>query len=67
MNINSLSPNSVKFNTCKFRSESEVEKTIKRCSCQGGDLHLKGYWCEKKRLFQITENICSQCEEYESK
>lgn len=67
MSINELSQNSEKFHTCKFRSDNEIEKTIKRCSCQGGDYNAKGFWCEKREIFQVTEQICVNCPVYEHK
>ena len=67
MSIDQLDPNSVKFHTCKFRSQETQSRVIKRCPCQGGDYNLEGYWCDKRQIFQVTENICAQCMEYESK
>jgi hypothetical protein len=55
------------FNTCKHRSTEEIDKLIKRCSCQGGDYTLKGYYCEIRQIFQVTPEICSECPIYESK
>jgi hypothetical protein len=56
-----------KFNTCRHRSPEEITKTIKRCSCQGGDIEAKGFFCFKKNLFKINEQYCNVCEMYESK
>jgi hypothetical protein len=62
-----LTSDSFNFHTCRHRSDSEIEKLVKRCSCQGGNFLVKGYWCEKRELFQVTEGICSECQVYESK
>lgn len=67
MNIESLNINPNNFDTCKFRSKNEVTKLIKRCSCQGGDYEIKGYYCEERQLFQINKEICSVCPLYHSK
>ena len=66
MSIEQLSPESINFHTCKFRSEEEQDRLIKRCSCQGGDYNLRGYWCEQRQIFQVTPEICSDCPEYKS-
>jgi|688.fasta_scaffold825136_2 hypothetical protein len=55
-----------KFDTCLFRSKSLQERTIKRCACKGGDFILQGYYCSAKDLFQVTPEICSNCELYKS-
>ena len=54
MSIEKLNPESVNFHTCKFRSEEEQERLVKRCSCQGGDYTSRGYWCEQREIFQVT-------------
>lgn len=67
MSIEPLSSDSLKFNSCKFRSNDPLVQTIKRCSCKGGDYKVAGYFCNKKQIFQVTEDICKTCEVYESK
>lgn len=67
MNIEPINDDSLKFNTCKFRSSELITQFIKRCSCKGGDYEIKGYVCNKKRIFNVTEQICKDCESYESK
>jgi hypothetical protein len=67
MSIDELTPESINFHTCKFRSEEEQERLIKRCSCQGGDYNLRGYWCEQRQIFQVTQEICATCSEYQHK
>lgn len=67
MSIDQLTNESLNFHTCQFRSETEQERVIKRCSCQGGDFTIKGYWCEKRQLFEITPEICAICPEYQHK
>jgi hypothetical protein len=67
MSIDPLNLDSIKFHTCKYRSEEEQEKLIKRCSCQGGDYILRGYWCDKRQIFQVTPETCQQCPVYEAK
>jgi hypothetical protein len=67
MNIEPINSDSIKFNTCKFRSENPITQTVKRCSCRGGDYQITAYFCNKRQLFQITEDICKNCEFYESK
>jgi hypothetical protein len=66
MNIEPLNPE-LKFNKCKFRSEQEEERLIKRCSCQGGDYTIKGYNCHAREIFQVTEDICEDCPIFEAK
>ena len=56
-----------KYNTCIFRSSEEVSKTINKCSCQGGNYEIKGYFCNKKQLMDVNESDCESCEEYQSK
>lgn len=67
MDIEQINPSPSKFNTCKFRSENPITKTIKRCSCQGGDYVANGYMCYEKQIFQVTEEFCKNCEVYQSK
>lgn len=67
MSIDELTPESINFHTCKFRSEEEQDRLIKRCSCQGGDYNLRGYWCEQRQIFQVTQEICATCSEYQNK
>ena len=67
MLIEKLDINSINFHTCKFRSENEREEIVRRCQCQGGDYTIKGYWCEKRQIFQVTEDICAECTEYQHK
>lgn len=62
-----IDQNQSKFQTCKFRTAEEIDRLIKRCSCQGGDYTIKGYYCEARQLFQVTEDICKDCPIYESK
>jgi hypothetical protein len=56
-----------KFDTCKSRSEQEITRTIRRCSCQGGNYDIKGYFCEKRDIFNVTPEICRVCDLYEHK
>lgn len=67
MSIEELDPDSIKFHSCKFRSESEITRTIRRCPCQGGDYNANGFWCEKREIFQVNAYVCKECTEYESK
>lgn len=67
MNIEEINENSLKFQTCKFKSPEEIERHIQRCSCQGGNYTIKGYFCEARQLFQVTEEICKDCPVYETK
>ncbi len=67
MDIQPITEEPSKFLTCKFRSESETERLIKRCSCKGGDYTARGYYCDARQLFQVTEEICKECPIYESK
>jgi len=67
MSIEQLNPQSVNFHTCIFRSAGEHERLIKRCSCRGGDYTIKGYWCEKRQIFDVKQEICETCTEYEHK
>lgn len=56
-----------KFDTCLYRSLNEVTHVIKRCSCQGGNYEKKGFFCNKKQVFDINKEFCEYCEEYQSK
>ena len=67
MSIDELNSESINFHTCKFRSEAEQDRLIKRCSCQGGDYTIKGYWCEQRQIFQVTQEICAGCADYQHK
>jgi hypothetical protein len=67
MNIEPLNENSFKFNTCQFRSEEPITKTIKRCSCRGGDYQISAYYCHKLEIFDLSEGNCKDCSYYESK
>ena len=65
--MNELEQNLIKFNTCRFRSEQEIERVIHRCSCQGGNYNEKGFFCEKRDIFKVAPETCVECTEYESK
>lgn len=67
MSIEEIKSNPSKFQTCKYRSDEELEQLIKRCSCQGGDYTIKGYVCNARQIFQVTEEICEGCPIYEAK
>lgn len=67
MNIEPLNEESIKFNSCKFRSEESVKNTIKRCSCQGGDYEIDAFTCYEREIFQVTPDICKDCPVYQSK
>jgi hypothetical protein len=67
MNIEPLTSNSSNFNTCKFRSETPITKTIKRCSCRGGNYELSAFYCNKLEIFELSEDNCKNCDSYESK
>jgi hypothetical protein len=54
-----------KLQNCIFRSEQELVKVIQRCSCRGGNYEKRGYFCNKRQLFEVTENICKDCELFE--
>lgn len=56
-----------KFNNCKFRSEEEEVRVIKRCSCQGGDYTEHGYFCHKNQIFKLTSDVCENCQLFEHK
>jgi hypothetical protein len=67
MNIEPLNENTLKFNTCKYRSAELEKKLIQRCSCKGGNYTIEGYRCEARQIFQVTLEICNNCPVYESK
>ena len=67
MSIEELTPESSNFHTCIFRSEQEQNRLIRRCSCKGGDYIAKGYWCEKRQIFDVKQEICANCQEYQHK
>jgi len=50
-----------KFNTCQFRSSEVIEKSVKRCACQGGTYTVSGYQCLKRDIFNVTPDICHYC------
>ena len=56
-----------KLNTCKHRSAEEQVRIIKRCACQGGNFEQRGYFCNAKQIFNVTQEICQGCQVYESK
>lgn len=58
---------SSKFDTCKHRSTEEISRTIQRCSCQGGNYEVKGFFCHKKNILKLEPEICINCDEYEPK
>jgi len=55
------------FDTCRHRSDREISKIIRRCSCQGGNYELKGLFCHKRDIFDVKPDICKICDLYESK
>lgn len=65
--ISELNADSCNFYSCKFRSDSTVDRLIKRCNCRGGNYTLSEYYCEKKEIFGVNEGICKACDQYESK
>lgn len=67
MSIEQINQDTIKFNTCKFKSTEEIERLVKRCSCQGGDYTVKGYFCETRQIFQVSPEICKDCPIYEAK
>jgi hypothetical protein len=56
-----------KLQNCKFRSEKELIKVVKRCSCRGGNYEKRGYYCNRRQLFEVNPNICQTCELFESR
>jgi hypothetical protein len=56
-----------KYKTCIFKSPEEVSKIIQRCSCQGGNYEIKGFFCNKKQLMNVAPSDCQDCDEYQSK
>lgn len=54
-----------KLQNCIFRSETELIKIIKRCACKGGNQEKKGFFCNKRQIFDITPDICQNCELFE--
>lgn len=56
---------SEKLNTCAFRSTTEIAKIIQRCSCRGGNYEVKGYFCNRKQIFDVKPEICQTCVEYQ--
>jgi hypothetical protein len=56
-----------KFNTCEFRSNDAIEKSIKRCACQGGTYTVSGYQCLKRDIFNITPDICHYCSSFQER
>jgi hypothetical protein len=55
------------FDSCKHRSPDQIGKIIQRCSCQGGNYEVKGFFCNKRNIFKLEPSICQSCEVYESK
>lgn len=54
-----------KFNTCTWRSRTEISRIIQRCSCQGGNYEIKSHFCNKRQIFDVTPEICANCELYQ--
>lgn len=68
INIEPLTPTSIKFNSCKFRSVDPVTQIKKGCPCKGGgDYMITAYICEKRQIFEVNDEICNACDVYESK
>jgi hypothetical protein len=67
MDIEELNDNLIKFNTCKFRSNEKYSQTIQRCSCQGGNYTIEGFFCTERDIFDVKPKMCRDCSVYESK
>jgi len=55
------------FDSCKHRSPEPISKIIQRCSCQGGNYEVKGFFCNKRNIFKLEPSICQTCELHEPK
>ena len=67
MEFEELNQNTIKFNSCKYKSIDLHKKLIKRCSCSGGDYTVEGYFCEAREIFKVTPEICEECPVYETR
>lgn len=56
-----------KIEKCKFRSFNEIVHIVKRCSCRGGNYEKRGYFCNKKQVFDIKAQDCQICDLFEAK
>jgi hypothetical protein len=56
-----------KFQSCKHRSEEEIEVEVKRCPCQGGSYKARGFNCEARSIFKVSPAICESCWAFEQK
>lgn len=56
-----------KLNTCVHRSAEEQVRVVKRCACQGGNYEQRAYFCNAKQLFNVTQEICQTCTQYQPK
>jgi len=57
-------PDPEKFNTCKHRSETEENYTVRTC-CQSKQEF--GWVCRKIPIFGLTPHHCTNCPVYEKK
>lgn len=64
--IENIDPSS-NFHTCIHRSVDKVQRTIHRCSCQGGNYTVSSYECKKREILDVTEEICKNCQQYQPK
>ena len=67
MEFDKLNENTVKYKGCNYKSTELHKKVIQRCSCQGGNQTVEGYFCEKREIFKVTPEICEACPVYETR
>jgi hypothetical protein len=48
-------------------NDDAIEKSIKRCACQGGTYTVSGYQCLKRDIFNITPDICHYCSSFQER
>lgn len=53
-----------KFNTCQFRSDTEIEKVIIGC-CYTTKTY--GWYCNRKGIAQLSPLHCINCEIYQKR
>ena len=51
-----------KLNTCKFRSEEEQERLIRRCSCRGGIIQTGAFSAKKEKSLKSRKKFAKDAQ-----
>ena len=54
------------FENCAFRSDEEIEKTIRTCGCRP-PVDLKEFECSHFKIYPLTSNFCAMCKSFQQK